>query len=132
MITESDSEWIGCQAGLTLKDPVPRAPIPCAGALGYFEWARGGKLAPPTKWMTNWGTPGAGTANDLFTEAPIAFERPPKKPWGQPVSVRFPFAAFCCRRAISESMAPGPQRPQKKIQGSGGIRPLCKWRNAPI
>ncbi len=82
VITESDSEWFGGQAGLTLKDPVAYAPIPCAGALGYFEWARGGKLAPPMKWMTNWGTPGAGAASDLFPEAPIAFERPPKKPWG--------------------------------------------------
>jgi hypothetical protein len=82
VISESDSEWFGGQAGLTLKNPVPCAPIPCAGALGYFEWARGGKLAPPTKWMTNWGTPGAGAASDLFPEAPIAFERPPKKPWG--------------------------------------------------
>lgn len=82
IITESDSEWFGGAAGLTLKDPEPCDPIPAPGALGYFEWAPSGTLAPPTRWMQKWGTaaPEAGT-DDLFPDAPIAFAAPPKKPW---------------------------------------------------
>lgn len=82
IITQSDSEWFGGAAGLTLKNPVPCAPIPCAGALGYFEWAEGGQLARPAKWMMDWGTPDSATSSDdLFPDAPIAFATPPKKPW---------------------------------------------------
>ncbi|MEM8653275.1 MAG: hypothetical protein AAGF36_00905 [Pseudomonadota bacterium] len=82
IITESDSEWFGGAAGLTLADPVPCTPIPAPGALGYFEWTPGGTLAPPTRWMQNWGTaaPGAQT-DDLFPDAPIAFAKEPRKPW---------------------------------------------------
>lgn len=82
IITESDSEWFGGKAGLTLEDPAEIDPIPAPGALGYFEWAPGGSFAPPMAWMRNWGTPDAGTqSDDLFPDAPIAFATPPKKPW---------------------------------------------------
>lgn len=82
IITRSDSEWFGGQAGLTLKDPEPCDPIPCPGALGYFVWAQGGALASPAKWMMNWGTPNSDTASDdLFPDAPIVFAKPPKRPW---------------------------------------------------
>lgn len=82
IITQSDSEWFGGVAGLTLKDPQPCAPIPCPGALGYFEWAQAGALAKPAKWMLDWGTPNSATdSDDLFPDAPIAFAKPPQKPW---------------------------------------------------
>lgn len=82
IITESDSEWFGGAAGLTLRDPVPCEPIPCPGALGYFEWTASGTLAAPAKWMRDWGTAGSGAAtDDLFPDAPIAFASPPKRPW---------------------------------------------------
>ncbi|MEO0633766.1 MAG: hypothetical protein AAFY52_06505 [Pseudomonadota bacterium] len=82
IITESDSEWFGGKAGLTLADPEPIAPVPAPGALGYFEWAPGGALAAPAKWMRDWGTPDAGAgSDDLFPDAPIAFATPPRKPW---------------------------------------------------
>lgn len=82
IITRSDSEWFGGKAGLTLINPEPIDPIPAPGALGYFEWQPGGALAMPTRWMTNWGTPNAGAdADDLFPDAPIAFAKPPRKPW---------------------------------------------------
>ncbi|MEO0865523.1 MAG: hypothetical protein AAFY39_13240 [Pseudomonadota bacterium] len=82
IITESDSERFGGAAGLTLKDPEPCDPIPAPGALGYFEWTPGGTLAPPAKWMRDWGTPDPHAGrDDLFPDAPIAFATPPKKPW---------------------------------------------------
>ncbi|WP_299287526.1 hypothetical protein [uncultured Tateyamaria sp.] len=82
IITDSSSEWFGGVAGLTLSDPEPCEPIPCPGALGYFEWTAGGRIAPPAKWMTRWGTPSADkAANDLFPDAPILFEKRPRKPW---------------------------------------------------
>ena len=82
IITQSDSEWFGGKAGLTLADPEPCAPIPAPGALGYFEWVPGGSLAKPMKWMEKWGTADPDAhSDDLFPEAPIAFATPPKKPW---------------------------------------------------
>ncbi|WP_299701074.1 hypothetical protein [uncultured Tateyamaria sp.] len=82
IITESNSEWFGGAAGLTLKDPEPCDPIPAAGALGYFEWSPGGTLAPPTRWMQKWGSAAADSQiDDLFPDAPVAFAKPPRKPW---------------------------------------------------
>ena len=82
VITQSDSAWFGGKAGLTLTDPEPIEPIPAPGALGYFEWHAGGQLAPPARWMERWGTVAPNAASgDLFADAPIAFEAPPKKPW---------------------------------------------------
>ena len=83
IITQSDSDWFGGQAGLTLTDPQPCTPIPAPGALGYFVGHPGGNLAPPTRWMQNWGraAPDAA-AGDLFPGAPIQYRPAPKKPWG--------------------------------------------------
>lgn len=82
IITESDSEWFGGKAGLTLANAVMIDPIPAPGALGYFEWRPGGSLAPSAKWMQRWGTPDASTpSDDLFPDAPIAFAQRPRKPW---------------------------------------------------
>ncbi|MEL6464117.1 MAG: hypothetical protein AAFQ58_04025 [Pseudomonadota bacterium] len=82
IITQSDSEWFGGAAGLTLKDPKRCDPIPAPGALGYFEWTQGGTLATPPKWMRKWGTPDVHSdTDDLFPDAPIAFAKVPRKPW---------------------------------------------------
>ena len=82
IITESDSPWFGGEAGLLLENPRPINPIPASGALGYFEWAPGGEIAPPKPWMTRFGRGGADSAtDDLFPEAPPAYRIPPKKPW---------------------------------------------------
>lgn len=82
IITQSDSAWFGGKAGLTLANPEPCAPIPAPGALGYFEWLAGGRLAAPTRWMTRWGNaePEAGT-DEMFPDAPIRFKSQPPKPW---------------------------------------------------
>lgn len=82
IITQSDSEWFGGFAGLTLSNPEPIDPIPASGALGYFEWTPRETVSPPTKWMRKWGTPNAETQTiDLFPDEPIAFSSPPKRPW---------------------------------------------------
>lgn len=82
IITQSDSEWFGGKAGLTLTNPKPVNPVPASGALGYFEWTPGGALAPPARRMSRWGTRDATTkARDLFPETPIAFATPLKRPW---------------------------------------------------
>lgn len=82
IITQSDSEWFGGAAGLTLANPMPVTPIPASGALGYFEWQAGGALAKPARWMHQWGTPqDGGATGDLFPDAPIHFSKTPKKPW---------------------------------------------------
>lgn len=46
VITASDSEWFGGEAGLKLENPRAIDPIPASGALGYFQWARSDAFAP--------------------------------------------------------------------------------------
>ncbi len=83
IVSESDSEWFGGQMGLVLRDPVPCAPIPAPGALGYFEWQRGGALAEPAPWMRRFGrTGGDARTGDLFEPEP-SFRAPPDKPFGR-------------------------------------------------
>lgn len=47
------SPWFHGPVGLMLAHPVAITPIPCAGALGFFEWERSRTAAvtPPAKWM---------------------------------------------------------------------------------
>ena len=47
------SPWFQGPVGLILHDPVPIDPVPCAGALGFFEWrkSRTDAVTPPAKWM---------------------------------------------------------------------------------
>ncbi len=78
IITESDSPWFGGQAGLKLRDPVSCAPIPAKGELGYFEWEKGGDLAPILPWMRSWGASDGG----LFDALEVQFREPPRKPFG--------------------------------------------------
>jgi hypothetical protein len=82
IVTASDSPWFGGEAGLALRDPVPCAPIPAPGALGYFAWHPGGTLAEPLPWMSDWG--GAARDGGLFDSLPPQFETPPRKPFGRP------------------------------------------------
>jgi hypothetical protein len=81
IVTVSDSPWFGGVAGLALRDPVPCDPIPAPGALGYFEWKKGGALADPLPWMTDWG--GASENSALFEDLPVQFGTPPEKPFGR-------------------------------------------------
>lgn len=81
IITESDSPWFGGEAGLLLANPQAVDPIPATGALGYFEWVRGGEIAAPKPWMRRFGHSGGAATGDLFPDAPPAYKIPPKKPW---------------------------------------------------
>jgi len=81
IITESDSEWFGGQAGLVLENPKAIEPIPAKGTLGYFRWERGGALVPPALWMKTWDRPnGDSDTLDLFNTAP-QFAKGPEKPF---------------------------------------------------
>lgn len=82
IITQSDSEWFGGEAGLTLANPVTITPIPSSGALGYFPWTPGGEIANPAAWMLRWDAP-AGDTPSLFPETAPAYETPPEKPFGR-------------------------------------------------
>ena len=81
IVTESDSEWFGGQAGLRLADPAPIDPIPSKGALGYFKWARADSFARPLPWMARY-EPSAGNAPSLFADLPLQFAETPRKPFG--------------------------------------------------
>lgn len=81
IISESDSEWFGGQMGLLLENAVACDPIPCPGALGYFEWQAGGTLAPLVPWMKRYDQPGGdGETLDLFPDLAPSFESPPARP----------------------------------------------------
>lgn len=47
------SPWFTGPVGLLLAHPVAIEPIPCAGALGFFDWRRNATeaITPPAKWM---------------------------------------------------------------------------------
>lgn len=53
VVTKSESQWFFGPRGIVLRDPVPCRPIPCVGALGYFEWKAAGDevVPPPARWM---------------------------------------------------------------------------------
>jgi hypothetical protein len=79
IITESDSPWFGGEAGLLLRNPVPCAPVPSSGELGYFRWTEGGALAEPVPWMRIWG----GAEGGLFDDLPVHYADAPIKPFGR-------------------------------------------------
>ncbi len=82
IITESDSEWFGGEAGLRLSGPEPIEPIPASGALGYFEWSRADSFARVKPWMTAFDAPSGDTnTKSLFPDAPPSYKTPPRKPW---------------------------------------------------
>ena len=82
IITESDSEWFGGEAGLTLANPRGIEPIPAKGALGYFEWSRAEAFAEVKPWMVKFGRGSDAQTGDLFDGAPVQFATPPPKPFG--------------------------------------------------
>ncbi len=77
IITQSDSEWFGGEAGLALEDPRAVDPIPASGALGYFAWEAGGAISAPVPWMARYGLASGG----LFDDLPLDFATAPDKPW---------------------------------------------------
>ncbi|MEL6610169.1 MAG: hypothetical protein AAFO93_14775 [Pseudomonadota bacterium] len=81
IISESDSEWFGGPMGLLLANAEMCEAIPAPGALGYFEWAASGELAPPTRWMTHYDRPGGdGGTGSLFPDLAPSFAAPPERP----------------------------------------------------
>ncbi|MEO0544333.1 MAG: hypothetical protein AAFY99_10990 [Pseudomonadota bacterium] len=84
IVTESDSEWLGGQAGLVLENPKAVEPVPAKGALGYFIWEKAPQVASPAPWMLDWDKPNndPDTLN-LFDDAP-QFGADPKKPFKTP------------------------------------------------
>ena len=81
IVEESDSPWFGGPAGLVLENAHMIDPIPAAGALGYFEWSRGGALAPPQNWMQSFDMPnGDGETLSLFEELEPSFKESPTRP----------------------------------------------------
>jgi hypothetical protein len=51
IVTKSTSAWFFGPRGLYLRDPQPCDPLPCSGALGYFDWKESGAIEQPLKWM---------------------------------------------------------------------------------
>ena len=85
IVTESDSEWFGGEAGLVLENPRAVEPIPASGALGYFRWSQGGAIAPAQPWMRTWSVANGDTETyDMFADMPPSFEAEPPKPFGKP------------------------------------------------
>ena len=81
IVSESDSEWFGGQMGLVLEDATTCTPIPCPGALGYFQWHASGHLAKPAQWMQTYDTPsGDRQTLDLFDDLAPSFAEAPKRP----------------------------------------------------
>lgn len=82
IITESDSEWFGGEAGLLLSNPKAIDPIPASGALGYFEWTRGQDFATVKPWMLRFDRANADMATgELFPDAQPSYKEPPQRPW---------------------------------------------------
>jgi len=51
IVTRSSSRWFFGPRGLVLANTQSCEPIPCSGALGYFEWKESGAIERPLKWM---------------------------------------------------------------------------------
>ena len=80
IVSESDSAWFGGRMGLVLENAEMCAPIPAVGALGYFQWKRGGVFAPVLPWMKTWG----GQDGGLFDGLPLEWREEPGKPFKKP------------------------------------------------
>lgn len=52
VVRQSESPWFFGRIGLVIaKARLLPDPIPCSGALGFFEWKASGEIAAPAKWM---------------------------------------------------------------------------------
>ena len=81
-ITESDSEWFGGEAGLTLANPRSIDPIPANGTLGYFKWSETDAFAPMKPWMMKFDRSGGDDKTlPLFPADEPSYKTPPNKPW---------------------------------------------------
>lgn len=82
IITVSDSEWFGGEAGLTLENPQAIQPTPSRGALGYFEWTHADAFAPVKPWMKRFDrATGDADTMSLFADEQPSYKTPPPKPW---------------------------------------------------
>lgn len=73
IVTMSMSPWFFGPRGLVLRDPQACEPVPCSGALGYFDWKESGTIEQSLKWMLPKSdappAPDAATiTSDLFAE----------------------------------------------------------------
>lgn len=50
-VRTSENPWFIGPGALVMEKAEAIEPIPCAGALGFFEWKQSGELTPPAKWM---------------------------------------------------------------------------------
>lgn len=82
LIKVSDSPWFGGKSGLQLADPRAVEPIPAAGALGYFAWAPGGRIAAPAPWMLKPEAINGDTATLPLFAPDEALAPPPPRPFG--------------------------------------------------
>lgn len=81
IIDSSDSEWFGGPMGLVLDNARAIDPIPAKGALGYFEWQKGGDFAPVVPWMRNFDPMTARPEQpNLFNDLPVSFRADPTRP----------------------------------------------------
>ena len=82
IITQSDSEWFGGDAGLVLADPQSIDPVPASGALGYFAWSRARDFAPVKPWMQKFDRAhGDAQTIEMFPDDAPSYKSPPAKPW---------------------------------------------------
>lgn len=82
IVTQSESEWFGGEAGLVLANPQPVEPFPATGALGYFEWAPAKAFAPVKPWMKRFDrADGDDRTLPLFPDVEPSYKAPPQKPW---------------------------------------------------
>lgn len=52
IVRQSDNPWFFGRIGLVMRGArLLSEPIPCSGALGFFQWKHGGEIARPAKWM---------------------------------------------------------------------------------
>jgi hypothetical protein len=82
IVHQSDSAWFGGPLGLVLANARQIDPIPAGGALGYFEWAEAGAVAPPLAWMHRFDPlRDTGSQPGLFDALPMSFRDVPPRPW---------------------------------------------------
>ena len=81
IVDRCDSPWFGGPCGLVLRNPSAVDPIPAKGALGYFAWAAGGRLAPVKPWMRAYDRPNDDARTlSLFGDLDASFATPPERP----------------------------------------------------
>ncbi|MEM1074030.1 MAG: hypothetical protein AAF665_01375 [Pseudomonadota bacterium] len=84
IVTASDSEWFGGEAGLKLANPAATSPIPASGALGYFEWHETDDFAAEKPWMRAFDRAGGDDRTlPLFPDDQPTFRTAPSKPWNK-------------------------------------------------